>query len=97
MWKYFLKNKSILEKIFCIFPKRQIITVDGFDNAVIGFKEVEIEGKKHIKLIYSMHKCIEILMEDGLGYYEAIEYLDFNTIHANVGDGTLIWDYSEES
>jgi hypothetical protein len=43
------------------------------------------------RLIYSVEKCIEILMQDDMDYLEAREYLDFNTIGAYVGKQTPIF------
>lgn len=63
----------------------EILKADGFDDAVIGVEELTM------RLIYSVRKCIEILVLGGMSVEEAIEYFDFNTRGAYVGKKTPIW------
>jgi hypothetical protein len=68
------------------FPDEDILKADGLDGAVIGIDLTTM------RLIYSKLKCIEVLMlEDDMGYLEALEYLDFNTFNSYVGELTPIW------
>lgn len=63
-----------------------MIKADGFDNAIIG---IDIISNR---IIYSTKKCIEILMkQNNWSYDEALEYLEFNTFCAYVGEETPIW------
>ena len=55
---------------------------DGFDDALIGFTHNHCEP---CRAIYSVHKCIDILMKDGASEEEALEYFSFNTLGAYVG------------
>ena len=76
----------MLEGIVENFPDEDILKADGFDNAVIG---IDIST---MRLIYSKLKCVEVLMlDDDMDYEEAMEYLEYNTFNAYVGEKTPIW------
>ena len=75
----------MLEKIVEQFQDEEILKADGFDEAVIGIEE------SSMRLIYSVEKCIEILMKQGMDMTEAVEYFDFNVSGAYVGEKTPIW------
>ena len=66
-----------------------MLKADGFDDAIIGYTYDMVAQEE--RLIYSVEKCIEILMQDNMDYLEAREYLDFNTIGAYVGKQTPIF------
>lgn len=76
---------GLLNSIVEYYEEEEILKADGFDDAVIG-----IEESSH-RLIYSVGKCIEILMLQDLSLDEAIEFFDFNIRSANVGEKTPIW------
>ncbi len=64
---------------------------DGFDNALVG---LGYRCGKPALAVYSVQKCIALLQErDGMSYDEALEYLEFNSIGAWVGEMTPIWMY----
>jgi hypothetical protein len=68
------------------------IKADGFDNAIIGV------DYKQGKLVYSVEKILEQLMEDSdMTLEEAIEYFDSN-IGTYVGEMTplFIWRRDDE-
>ncbi len=75
----------MLEKILEQYEDEQILIADGFDGAVIGIEE------NTMRLIYSVEKCINILMEQGMDMTEAVEYFDFNVSGSYVGEKTPIW------
>jgi hypothetical protein len=76
---------SMLEEIIDSFPDENILIADGFDDAVIG---IEIPS---MRIIYSVKRCIEILMDEGMNELDAIEHFDFNVSGAYVGEQTPIW------
>ena len=52
-----------------------MLKADGFDKAIIGQTYDMVVSEE--RLIYSVEKCVEILVErDGMTSEEAIEYLD---------------------
>jgi hypothetical protein len=65
----------------------EALCADGFDEAIIG---TDIEGR----IVYDINKMIEVLMEDDeMDELEAIEYLEFNTLFAYVGEMTPKYIY----
>ena len=77
--------KLLLEGIVEVYQDEEMLKADGFDDAVIGIEE------SSMRLIYSVGKSIEILVEDGMTMEDAMEYFDFNVKDAWVGDKTPIW------
>ena len=75
----------MLEKILEQYEDEQILIADGFDSAVIGIEE------NSMRLIYSVEKCINILMDQGMDMTEAVEYFEFNVSGSYVGEKTPIW------
>jgi hypothetical protein len=75
----------MLDKIIEQFEDEEILKADGFDDAVIGIDE------SSMRLIYSVEKCIEILMKQGMNITEAVEYFEYNVSGSYVGEKTPIW------
>ena len=75
---------GILNSILEVYPDSEFLKADGFDTAILGVEEITS------KLIYSVKKCIEVLMED-MTYEEALEYFNFNVYGAYMGEKTPIW------
>ena len=75
----------MLQQILEDYPDEDFIVANGFDVAVIG---VDYNTSR---LIYSIKKCIEILVAQGLSYEDAMEHFDFNIGGAYVGKKTPIW------
>jgi hypothetical protein len=76
----------MLKKILEHYEEESFLKADGFDDAIIGVDE------SSMKLIYSVSKCIEILMND-MSEEDALEYFSFNVSGSYVGDNTPIWCY----
>jgi len=75
-----------LEQILEEFPDEKFLKADGFDDAVVG---VEFST---MRLVYDKNKMIHILIEnDGMDYEDAVEYLEFNTWSAYIGEKTPIY------
>ena len=73
---------SILEN----WPDEQLVIADGFDEAVIG---IDVVGER---IIYSVQKVIDILMErDGMDEQGAIDWYEYNMQSTYVGEHTPIW------
>jgi hypothetical protein len=66
----------------------EVLQADGLDDALIGY--VERCGEP-IRLVYDREKAIEILMQDIGDREAAVEYFDFNTAGAWVGEQTPFW------
>ncbi len=64
-----------------------VLTADGFGGALIGL--VTRFGFENPVALYDQDKCIQILMErDGMDYEGAVEFFEFNTLGAWVGEMT---------
>jgi hypothetical protein len=65
-----------------------LLFADGFNEAVIGVSSDD-------KVVYSINKMLEILMEDGISDEEAIDYFYFNIEGAYMGEKTPIYIWTE--
>ena len=77
------------------------LVADGFDDAIIGWTDswgsADNGGVgRVIRVVYSVRRCIEILVADGMAEDEALEYLEFNTIGAYVGEKTPVFVHDLE-
>jgi hypothetical protein len=77
----------MIEEIIDNYPDETFLKADGFDDAILGVETGSM------RLIYSVTKCLEILIEEGMTYEDAIEHFDFNIGCAYVGEKTPIWCY----
>lgn len=79
-------SQSKLDKILEVYDNEEILLADGFDEAVVGIEP------NTLRLIYSIPRMVDILVEqDGISDEDAIEYLEFNTFNAYVGEKTPIY------
>jgi len=68
-----------------------MLKANGFDEAVLGIGRRC--GQEDI-LVYDFEKCVDILVKrDGMTDEEAIEFLEFNTVGAWVGEQTPLFLY----
>ena len=72
--------ESILEK----YPDETFLKADGFDDAILGVDE------SSMRLIYSISKCIDILMED-MSDEDALQHFYYNVSGSYMGEQTPIW------
>tara|TARA_R110001592_G_scaffold72890_9_gene222772 strand:- start:3247 stop:3519 length:273 start_codon:yes stop_codon:yes gene_type:complete len=64
----------------------ELVLADGFEEALLGY--VERFGQSPVAL-YDREKCIQILMQrDQMKQDEAVEFFEFNTLGAWVGNET---------
>ena len=79
-------SSRLLDGIVHYYENEDILTADGFDEAVIGIDD------KTMRVIYSVTKCIEILMtEMDMSMEEAVEFFEFNVKGSELGEKTPIW------
>ena len=74
-----------LEEIVEAWPEETFLKADGFDDAIIGV------DSQTMRLIYSRSQMVDILVNEGMEEDEAIEYLEFNTYGAYMGEQTPIY------
>jgi hypothetical protein len=64
---------SKLETILDYLPDETFVTIDGFDDAIIGV------NTDSMVLVYSVPEMIECLMKQDMTLDEAIDYFEYNT------------------
>lgn len=83
-----MKNKRQLSEKE-ISEDSKALFADGFDDAIIG---VAYQCGKDPIISYDIEKCINILVKrDGMTRDEAVEYFEFNTLGAYVGEDGPIY------
>tara|TARA_R110002020_G_scaffold427731_2_gene637148 strand:+ start:1572 stop:1862 length:291 start_codon:yes stop_codon:yes gene_type:complete len=81
-----VKSERLLEYIRHNFPDS--LLANGYDSAIIGVAS----GCDTGRIVYSIPKMIEICMESlATDYEEALEWLEYNTFNAYVGEFTPIY------
>jgi len=60
---------------------------DGFDDAIIGLNYHE--GVHRV--VYNSRKMVDVLTDDDMTEEEALDYLNFNTFCAYMGEGTPLY------
>lgn len=78
---------SIRDDIFEMYPDQEFIFLEGeeMDEALIGV--CRRFGQPDI-LAYDLEKVLDIFVDQGMTREEAVEFFEFNTIGAWVGDLT---------
>jgi hypothetical protein len=74
----------MINKIIENYDDENFLKADGFDDAIIGVDEATM------RLIYSVSKCINILMQD-MNEEDALEHFNYNVSGRYVGEKTPIW------
>lgn len=82
-----INNDSIiLESIYEKYPDETFLTLDGFNEAILGVED------NQMKIVYSTKKIISSLItNDEMTYEDAIEFFDYNIKGAYVGEKTPIF------
>ena len=81
-----MNHYTTLDFILETFPEHQFEIPDGFDEAVIGIEEYSM------KLVFSVKKCIEILIDkEEMTLEDALDHFDFNVKGGYIGEKTPIW------
>jgi len=77
----------MINEIIEQYGDKTFLKADGFDEAIIGVCE---DFNAPMRLIYSVKKCIEILMKD-MSEEEALEHFSYNISGAYVGEKSPVW------
>jgi hypothetical protein len=74
------------DEILELYPEEEFLKADGFDDAVIGVEPTLMV------LVYDRNKMIDILVKtQDMTFEDSIEYLEYNTWSAYVGEKTPIY------
>ena len=67
----------------------EILTADGFDDALMGLVEGwHPNGERFTLAVYDRDKCIQILVAQGMSDIDAEDHFSYNVEGAYVGPGT---------
>lgn len=80
-----MNKQTLLSKIVDFYPDELFIKPEGFDEAVIG---VEAET---LVLVYSVKKCIQILVDKGYDYMDAVDFVEYSLKDVDFGERTPIF------
>jgi hypothetical protein len=75
----------MLERLVELYDDEELLKADGFDEAVIGI------CTREYRLIYSMQKCIDILVAEGMTEEDALDHFYYNVEGSWVGEKTPIF------
>jgi|TARA_R100000482_G_C4989597_1_gene86792 formylmethanofuran dehydrogenase subunit E len=71
------------EQLMEILADEECLTADGFEDALVG-----CTYGANVVAVYDINKMIEVLIEEGIEYDDAVEFLDYNVVGAYVGEKT---------
>ena len=74
------------ENLMDILEEEECLTADGFDDALVG-----CTYGANVVAVYDINKMIEILMEEGTNYDDAVDFLDYNVVGAYLGEKTPLY------
>lgn len=80
-----MNREQICEWLENTYPDEEFLLADGLETAFVGVDD------KTKKTVYDAQICLDIYMNDGMSYEEAVEYFEFNVIGAYVGEKTPIY------
>lgn len=81
--------ENMLNQIIENYPDEQFLIADGYDDCVIGYDYNN--GSSPIRLIYSVKKILDKLVDEGMDEIDAIEHFEYNMRGGYVGEQTPIW------
>ena len=73
------------DQLLAFVPDDTLLFADGFDDAIIGLDTLSL------RVVYSKQQMIEILVNEDMTPEDAIEFLEYNTWNAYVGEQTPIY------
>ncbi len=76
---------TLLEEITDRYSDEDILIANGFDEAILGY------DNNSGRVIYSVKKSIDILVNEGMTFEDAYEHFDYNVRGSYVGEKTPIW------
>jgi hypothetical protein len=69
--------------------EEEIVVCDGLDEALVGV--TCYQPGRPVCAVYRYAGCVRVLVEQGMSEEEAVEYVEFNTVGAWVGDRTPVF------
>lgn len=83
-------TQRALIECYAEYSGYKLLYANGFDEAIIGLTEPYFGRSPAVA--YDKAKMVEVLMKrDKMSRFDAIEFLEFNTWNAYVGEHTPVW------
>ena len=79
-----MNKRELIISLYSDHDDEGLLFADGFDDAIIGI------CPSSFRVVYSRSKAINILSED-MSLEDAVEFAEYNTFAAYVGERTPIW------
>ena len=79
-----MNKREYIVSLYSEHDDEGILFAEGLDEAIIGI------CPSSFRVVYSRSKVIDILAND-MSLEEAVEFAEYNTFSAYVGDKTPIW------
>ncbi len=77
-------TRELVEEFVIEAGHEDVLLADNLDGAFIGLTPDGIA-------VYGRQRCVECMMEEGMSEDDAIEYLEYNTYSAYVGEKTPLF------
>ena len=77
-------TRELIEEFVTETGHEDVLLADNLDGAFIGLTTNGIA-------VYDRQRCVECMTEEGMDDEEAIEYLEYNTFSAYVGEKTPLF------
>ena len=73
--------------------ENECLIADGLADAIIGITAgINPQG---MCVVYDYDKCVEIFIQEGMSWTEAIEWMEFNVVTAYVGENTPVFVHTQ--
>jgi hypothetical protein len=69
----------------------EAITVDGYDDALVGWTDSWQGHERLVRAVYSVEKILATMKSQGMSHEEAEEFFEFNIAGAYVGKHTPVF------
>lgn len=73
------------DQLLAFVPDDTLLFADGFDDAILGLDTLSL------RVVYSKQQMIQILIDEDMTLEDAMEFLEYNTWNAYVGEQTPIY------
>jgi hypothetical protein len=73
--------------------ENECLIADGLDDAIIGVTAGI--NPQSMCVVYDYHKCVDIFIQQGMSWVEAIDWMEFNVVNAYVGENTPVFVHTQ--
>lgn len=73
--------------------ENECLIADGLDDAIIDVTAGI--NPQSMCVVYDYHKCVDIFIQQGMSWREAIEWMEFNVVNAYVGENTPVFVHTQ--